>query len=66
MPFEARQRDQDVGRDVVLLEQPQHAVAHVRRIVVGDDRLARALGQRDFLAATPAGATGCTSITSSS
>ena len=65
-PFEARQRHQDVGRDVMLLEQAQHAVADVRRIVVRDHRLARALGQRDFLAAARAGATGCTSITSSS
>ena len=34
----------------MLLEQPQHAIADVRGIVVRDDRLARALGQRDLAA----------------
>ena len=37
---EARQRDHHVQRDVALLEQPQHALARRRRIVVRDDRLA--------------------------
>ena len=48
--LEARQRHEDVGRDVMLLEQPQHAIADVRRIVVRDDGLARALRQRHLLA----------------
>ena len=40
---EARQRDHHVERDVVLLEQPQHALARRRRIVVRDDRMPRQL-----------------------
>ena len=34
----------------MLLEQPQDAIADVRRIVVRDHGLARALGQGDFSA----------------
>ena len=52
--------------NVVLLEQPEHAVAHVRRVVVRDDRLPRALRQRHLPRLRPADATDGTSMTSSS
>ena len=50
MPSRLGSEIEDVRRDVMLLEQAQHAVAHVRRIVVRDHRLARALRQRHFAA----------------
>ena len=65
-PFEARQRHEDVGRDVMLLEQPQHAVAHVRRIVVRDDRSAARTPTASPPCCCASGCDGCTSITSSS
>src|SRR5688500_18940669 len=46
--LEARQRDENIRGNVVLLEEPQDAIAHMRRIVVRDDRLASAFRQRDL------------------
>jgi 3-isopropylmalate/(R)-2-methylmalate dehydratase small subunit len=48
--LEARQRDENVRGNVMLLEQPQHTVADVRRIVVRDHGLTRTFGECDFLA----------------
>ena len=47
--LEARERNHDVDGQMVLLEELQHPVAHVRRVVVGNDRLLAALGERDRL-----------------
>ena len=43
---EARQRDDDLQLDAPLLEEPQHAVARRRRIVVRHERLGRHLLHR--------------------
>ena len=50
-PFETRQRHEDVGRDVVLLEQSQHAIADMRWIVVRNHGVPSAFGQRHLFVA---------------